>query len=235
MSNETLPPPNPPALPTIEVTGNAVRQQAPKSGVIFAPVEGKALTQEAAWEKFQTLVDALYEAVGTAGTIGNVMPRESSEDVSRVLRSGVEYTVAANIEVEFVPANYAQVLEAFLKCGVKISIPRFTYDELPKVTPELLAEAAAAARDNATGIATGVHGRIGRLVAINIGPPRRKAVFRPARDMDSIFSLNLSPSLSRHTSSFASLVEEKLETYDTEIQVTVEYEIIEDSSHREAA
>jgi uncharacterized protein YggE len=126
--------------------------------------------------------------------------------------------------VEFVPANYGQILEALLKCGLPISTPSFTYDDLPKATPELLAEAAAAAKANALGIAAGVHGKIGRLVSINVGPPRLKLVLRPTRAIESVFN---SASLSSFNST-SQLLDEKLETFDTEVQVTVEYEVIED-------
>lgn len=231
MSFKTLVPSEAKSIPTIEVTGSAIRQQAPKNGVITVPVTGKAPTQEAAWAKFQETHLGLKEAVETAGTIGNVMPRESSEEVSRGLRSGVEFSVTAIIEVEFVPANYGQILEALLKCGLPISTPRFVYDDLPKVTPELLAEAAATAKANAVGIATGVQGKIGRLVSINIGPPRLKPVFRPTHAIESVIY-----SRSMTADHFESrLLEEKLETFDTEIQVTVEYEIIEDSHSSEVA
>lgn len=211
--------------PTIEVTGNAVRQQVPKSGVIFVTLSEKAPTQEGAWSKFQGSHAALIEAIGTAGTLGNVMPTESSQEVSRGLRSGVEFVVTATIEVAFSPSSYAQIIEAFLKCGLPVSLPRFTYDELPKVTPELLGEAAASARANAVGIANGVEGKIGRLVAINIGPPRRKPVFRSTREIDVTWKAML-PMYSQFNTQ---LMEEKLETFDTEIQVTVEFEIIQDA------
>lgn len=227
----TATPPVPNKVPTIEVTGSAVRQQAPKHGVMHVPITGKAPTQEAAWAKFQELHLGLKESIGTAGTIGNVMPRESSEEVSRGLRSGVEYSVTANIEVEFVPANYGHILEALLKCELPISTPRFVYDNLPKATPELLAEAAATAKANAAGIATGVQGKIGRLVSINIGPPRLKPVLRPTHAIDSVVyshALRANPLELR-------LMEEQLETFDTEVQVTVEYEIIEDSQCGEVA
>ena len=220
-------------VPTIRVTGTTVRQQPPKFGVIAVTVSEKGPTQEQAWEKFQRKISELNEALGAFGTVSNVMPRETSEDVSRGLRSGVEYTVSAYIEVEFTPANYGQILEAFVKCGLPISAPRFTYDELAKLTPELLAEAAAAAKANAEGIALGVGGHLGRLASIQIGAPRLLPVYRPISAMDSF----ISASLSLHkTKSYSRLLdEEKLETYDTEVQVTVEYEIIENSTVGEVA
>ena len=220
-------------VPTIRVTGSTVRQQPPKFGVIAVTVSEKGPPQEQAWEKFQRKISELNEALGAFGTVSNVMPRETSEDVSRGLRSGVEYTVSAYIEVEFTPANYGQILEAFVKCGLPISAPRFTYDELAKLTPELLAEAAAAAKANAEGIALGVGGHLGRLASIQIGAPRLLPVYRPISAMDSF----ISASLSLHkTKSYSRLLdEEKLETYDTEVQVTVEYEIIENSTVGEVA
>jgi hypothetical protein len=46
----------------------------------------------------------------------------------------------------------------------------------------------------------------------------------------------ISASLSLHSQSYSRLLdEEKLETYDTEVQVTVEYEIIENSTVGEVA
>jgi uncharacterized protein YggE len=231
MTNKTTAPSEPNSVPTIEVTGSAIRQQAPKNGVILVPMTEKAPLQEAAWAKFQEAHLGLKEAIATAGTIGNVMPRQSSEEVSRGLRSGVEYSVTAIIEVEFIPANYGQILEALLKCGLPISTPRFVYDDLPKATPELLAEAAATARANAAGIAAGVQGKIGRLVSINIGPPRLKPVLRPTHAIESVIYKHATTA--NHFES--RLLEEKLETFDTEIQVTVEYEIIEDSHLGEVA
>ena len=231
MSYKTPAPSEPNSIPTIEVTGSAIRQQTPKNGVILVPLTGKAPTQEAAWAKFQEAHLGLKEAIGTAGTIGNVMPRESSEEVSRGLRSGVEFSVSAIIEVEFAPAHYGQIIEALLKCGLPISTPRFVYDDLPKVTPELLAEAAETAKANAVGIAAGIQGKIGRLVSINIGPPRLKPVLRPTHAIESVFYQNAITA--NHFES--QLLEEKLETFDTEIKVTVEYEIIEDSHLGEVA
>jgi hypothetical protein len=46
----------------------------------------------------------------------------------------------------------------------------------------------------------------------------------------------ISASLSLHSQGYSRLLdEEKLETYDTEVQVTVEYEIIENSTVGEVA
>ena len=218
--------------PTIEVTGTAIRQQAPKAGVIWVPLEVKASTQETAWGKFQDVVNQLRKEVNEFGTVGNSLPTEKSEEVSRGLRSGTEYTVTDNIEVEFIPANYGHILDALVTCGLPISAPQFTYEEQTEVTPELLTQATAAAKVNAEAIAAGVHGRLGRLVAINVGHPSRKRVYRPQHEVEWNFGL-INRSMSLVDS--LTLTEDKLETFNTEIQVTVEFEVIELSSTSEAA
>lgn len=224
-------------VPTIEVSGTAVRQQAPKLGVISVSVSVKAPTQVAVWAKFQDLCNQLREAIGTFGTVGNSMPTESSEEVSRGLRSGVEYTARDTIEVEFSLANYGEILQALVNCGLPISTPRFTYDDLPKVTPDLLAAAAAAAaaaKANAEGVAAGIQGRIGRLVSINVGPPCLKTVYRSSKEIERGFP-NFVSLLSQNMSFSTAILEEKLKTYDTEVQVTVEYEVILNSNLSELA
>lgn len=218
--------------PTIEVTGKAIRQQAPKAGVIQVPIEGKASSQETAWGKFQDCVNRLREEVGEFGTVGNSLPTESSEEVSRGLRSGTEFTVTDNIEVEFIPTHYGRILDALVSCGLPISAPRFTYEEQSEVTPELLAQAAAAAKVNAEAVAAGVQSRLGRLVSINVGDPSRKRVYRPQHEVEWNFG-DVNRSVSLVNSLF--LAEDKLETFNTEIQVTVEFEVIELSSVSEAA
>jgi uncharacterized protein YggE len=218
--------------PTIEVTGTAIRQQAPKAGVITVPIEAKAPSQEAAWGKFQDAINQLRQKVGDFGTVGNSLPTEKSEEVSRGLRSVVEYTVTDSIEVEFILPNYGHILDALLNCGLPISAPRFTYEEQTEVTPELLTQAAAAAKVNAEAIAAGVHSRLGRLVAINVGHPSRKRVYRPQHEVEWNFGL-INRSMSLVDS--LNLTEDKLETFNTEIQITVEFEILELQSDLEAA
>lgn len=163
------------------------------------------------------------------------MPKETSEEVSRGLRSGVEHTVTADIEVEFTLENYGRILEALVKCGLPISTPRFTYDDLPKATPELLAEAAATAKESAAGIAIGVGGKTDRLVSINVGPPRRNPVLRQSTEIDFSLTASLHSSASRDVLDYLRLNDEKLQTYGTEVQVTVKYEIFGDSAIGEVA
>jgi uncharacterized protein YggE len=221
-----------PRTPTIEVSGTAIRQQAPKAGVITVPIEAKAPSQEAAWGKFQDAINQLRQKVGDFGTVGNSLPTEKSEEVSRGLRSGTEYTVTDSVEVEFILPNYGHILDALLSCGLPISAPRFTYEEQTEVTPELLNQATKVAMTNAEAIATGVNRRLGRLVSIEVGHPSRRRVFRPQHELDWGLAL-INRSMSMNTS--LSLTEDKLETFNTEIQITVEFEILELQSDLEAA
>jgi uncharacterized protein YggE len=134
--------------------------------------------------------------------------------------------------VEFILPNYGHILDALLNCGLPISAPRFTYEEQTEVTPELLNQATKVAMTNAEAIATGVNRRLGRLVAINVGHPSRRRVYRPQHELDWGFPL-IHRSMSMNTS--LSLTEDKLETFNTEIQITVEFEILELQSDLEAA
>jgi uncharacterized protein YggE len=218
-------------VPTIEVSGKATRQQPPKAGVVVVPVSAKGPTQEAAWAKFQEVINGLRTEVAEFGTVGNSMPTESSEEVSRGLRSGIEFTVTDRIEIEFIPANYAAIIHALVACGLPVSAPRFTYEEQSEVTPTLLGEAAAVAKANAEGIALGVQSRLGRLVSINVGPPTRRRVYRPLKEID--WGLTLSSRMQTFDS--MSLVEDTLETFNTEVEVTVEYEVVEISTLSEVA
>jgi uncharacterized protein YggE len=113
-----------------------------------------------------------------------------------------------------------------------ISAPRFTYEEQTEVTPELLNQATKVAMTNAEAIATGVNRRLGRLVSIEVGHPSRRRVFRPQHELDWGLAL-INRSMSMNTS--LSLTEDKLETFNTEIQITVEFEILELQSDLEAA
>jgi uncharacterized protein YggE len=218
-------------LPTIQVSGTALRQLPPKYGVIQATIEEKASTQEAAWTNFQATSDRFRDKVGDHGTIKNIMPRESAEEVSRTLRSGMEYTVKAIVEVEFEPSAYGEILKALISSGLAPTTPRFVYDKTPSTSPELYTEATTKAKENARAVALGVDGRLGRLVSINIGPPRIKPVFR--KQSEILFSTAVSMSVAREFN-FAGLDEDKLETFDTEVQITVEFEIIENTQSVEA-
>lgn len=215
-------------VPTIEVSGKALRQQAAKSGVIRVPVSAKNRVQEAAWAEYQALIAQLRDAVGAFGTLGNSMPTERSSEISK-WQSGVEYTVSATIDVEFIPANYGEILQALVECGLPANSPRFTYDDLAKITPELLAKASEDAKANAAGVAAGIHGRLGRLVSIQVGQPARKSVFRPIRQFDWFLNSSLHSKVQALNFSDG-LDEEKIETYDTEVVVTVKYEVIENSN-----
>jgi uncharacterized protein YggE len=219
-----------PQIPTIQVSGIAVSQLPPKSGVIQVHIQEKASSQEAAWSKFQQTTSRFRDNVGDNGSIGNVMPRESSEEVSRALRSGMEFTVKACIDIEFEPAKYGNILKALISSDLSPTIPRFVYDKTPSTSPELYTEATAKAKENARAVALGVDGRLGRLVSINIGPPRIKPVFR--KQSEILFSTAVSMSVAREFN-FAGLDEDKLETFDTEVQITVEFEIIENAKPME--
>jgi uncharacterized protein YggE len=228
MTKQSKQNPSQPKAPTIEVSGKAFRQQVAKSGVMKVPVSANNRVQEAAWAEFQVLIAQLRDAVGTYGTLGNSMPTERSSEISK-WQSGVEYTVSTIIEVEFIPANYGEILQALVKCGLPAHSPRFTYDDLAKITPELLAKASEDAKDNAAGVAAGIQGRLGRLVSIQVGQPARKSVFRPFREFDWGLSYSLHSKVQALNFSDG-LDEEKIETYDTEVVVTVKYEVIENSN-----
>ena len=214
-----------PSIPTIETTGTAVRQQLPSTGTMTVTVTGKAPTREGAWTKFQENLAGLTTAVGEHGEVGNAVPRESEEEISKVMRSSIEFVVTAEVDVTFEPNKYGHIVEAILACNLPLSAPEFTYDKVAKVTPELLTAAAADARINAIAVTAGVGARIGRLVAINVGPPQMKRVYRPADVvLESFQSVNIGTPFLRAAMAFDV---DKLETYDTEVQVTVEYEVIE--------
>lgn len=228
MKNQSTKNSSHPKVPTIEVSGKALRQQAAKSGILRVPVSAKDRGQEAAWAKYQTLFAQLRDAVGAFGTLSNSMPTETSSEISK-WQSGVEYTVSATIDVEFIPANYGEILQALVECGLPANSPRFTYDDLAKITPELLAKASEDARANAKGVADGINGRLGRLVSIHVGQPGRNRVDRPLRHFDWGLSYSLHSKVSALNFSDG-LDEEKIETYDTEVVVTVKYEVIENSN-----
>ena len=215
-----------PQIPTIQVSGTAVSQLPPKSGVMQVIIEEKASTQEAAWVKFQATADRFRNNVGSHGKIKNIMPRESSEEVSRTLRSAMEYTVKAVVDIEFDPSAYGDILKALISSELAPTTPRFVYDKTPAVTPDLYTQATIAAKTNAAAIAIGAGGRLGRLVSINVGPPRLKSIFRTHSDflITNTFSRNLAANFN-----FVDLDEDELETFDSEVQVTVEYEIIENT------
>jgi hypothetical protein len=199
-----------------------------------------AFSRDEAWAKFNEARARMCVALGDKAEVDNSLPKESSEEVTKMLRSEIEYTVSDDIEVTFEPARIGEVLLALLECELHFITPTFVFDKLPKVTPELLAEAAATAKLNAAGVVAGVGARIGRLVSINVGPPQLKTVYRPWTTVEPTFNTSLFSALSvvnAKASPFESweFDEEKLATYDTEVQVTVEYEVIEDEIHTEVA
>lgn len=223
--------PNTPKIPTIQVSGTAVSQLPPKSGVMQVTIEVKASTQEAAWTKFQETTDQFRDQVGEHGTIKNILPRESAEEVSRALRTGTGYSVKAFVEIEFDFCEYGEILKALISSGIAPTTPRFIYDKSLAVSPELYTEATKNAKINAMAIALGVEGQLGRLVSINVGLPRLNTVFRRQPDFFPIW--NYSTAM-RSEFNFEGLDEEQLETFDTEVQVTVEFEIIENTQSMEA-
>lgn len=215
-------------VPTIEVTGKATREQLPTSGRMGATITGTSQVREEAWENFQQRLAALRDALGDNAELGNAVPDESQEEATKMFRPVTEYTVSAVVEVTFAPTKFGAVIAALVECDLPYSMPDFTFDKLPAVTPELLTAAAAEAKINAEAIAAGVGAVIGRLVAINVGAPKYKPTKRGLR-----WFFNDSPTFN-FTSHFASrplvnwdIDEEKFETHDTEVLVTVEYEVIE--------
>lgn len=216
---------DPPAGPTIEISGRATRKQPPKSGSMWVTITGKGASREAAWAEFQTSLAALRDTLGAHAEMGNALPTESEEEVTRKLRTGIDHTVTSVIEITFTPNHFAEVIEALIRCGLPVTSPNFTYGEVVEVTPEMLTAASADARANAVAVLAGVGARIGKLVSIRIGAPQRRAVWGDIKDLlPSFNSVHYSRMMS---DSSLSLDEEKLETYDTEVEVTVEYEVIE--------
>ena len=229
-----------PVLPTIQTSGIAVRQQPPVSGRTTVTISATAPNREAAWSLFQQTRSTLCAALGANAKVGNSLPRESSEEITKMLRTETEHTVCDDIEVTFEPTRIGDVIAALLACDLKFATPTFVFDKLPKVTPELLGSAAAVAKTNAAGVAAGVGARLGRLVSINVGPPQLKTVYRPLRSIEPTFDRTFFLSMARSSNSASFLDswdfdEEQLATYDTEVQVTVEYEVIEDASIGAAA
>ena len=229
-----------PAVPTIQTSGIAVRQQPPVSGRTAVTISVTAPNRESAWALFQETRSKLCTALGANAKVGNSLPRESSEEITKMLRTETEFTVSDNIEITFEPARIGDVIAAMLNLDLKFTTPTFVFDKLPKVTPELLGAAAALAKTNAAGVAAGVGAHLGRLVSINVGPPQLKTVYRPLTSVEPSFNKNWLASMV-HTSRSMSVLdswdfdEEQLATYDTEVQVSVEYEVIEDTVLGEVA
>lgn len=228
--------PQTPRMPTIQVSGTAVRQQPPTSGRTTVKITQKAPSRDEAWIKFNEALSQLIAAIGGNGKVGNSLPRESTEETTKMLRTETEYTVADDVEITFEPALIGEVIAVLLSFDLEFSTPTFVFEKLPKMTPELLGEAAGVAKRNAAGLVAGIGAHLGRLVSINYGPPQLKTVYRPITEIEPNFGARLNSILVNKSASMSSFLdswnydEEQLATYDTEVQVTVEYEVIEDET-----
>lgn len=210
-------------LPRIEVTGKATLQQTPTIGQTQAQIEGWGQTREDAWEEFQRNLNALRELLGSSGVVGNAVPTETPVEVNKGPRAVTEFSVHDTVIITFEPDAFGEVVAALVKCDVAFSTPQFKFESQPEVTPALLTAAADQARINASAIAAGVGATLGRLVAINVGSPRMRSMWKP------YYSYNKSLHMPSNALEIRSLEinQEQLETYDTVAEVTVTYEIIE--------
>lgn len=218
--------PERPAVPTITASGRAVRKLRPTSGALIVNVVGRGETREEAWTRFQERLTALRDALGGDAVVGNAIPDEDQEETSRKLRTVLEHVVSSAVEVTFSPSRFAEVIDALIRCGLPVPVPRFSYGDLAEITPDLLTEASADARRNAIAVVSGVDARVGRLVSITIGAPVRRSVRISAQTlMEELTSVNYMRTVSPDTFSFD---EEKLETFNSEVHVTVEYEVVDE-------
>lgn len=226
-----------PTRPTIQTTGVAVRQLPPKSGRTSATITTKAPTRDEAWLEFQKTLTSLRAALAGLAEVGNSLPRESTEEVTKLLRTETEYILTDEIEITFEPGKIGELIKALVDNNVRFTTPTFMYDKLPKTSPELLGEAARVAKQNAVGLVAGIDARLGRLVAINVGPPQLKKIERNWSSFEPVWdSLNLSMT-ALHSATIDSwdFDLDQVTTYDTEVLVTVEFEVIEDNHIAEVA
>lgn len=213
-------------VPTIMVEGKASYPHPPTKGKFNVHITVTDKDREMTWARFQEAVSNLRDGLGSQAEIGNVVPVENAEEVNRAFRQSMEFTVSAGVEISFSPASFGVVVQALIECNIPYSSPSFAFDKTPVVTPELLKAAAADARINASAIAEGVGGHLGRLVSVHIGSPTTR--------MSSRRLLSFLDERKWLTTTAHSVVandwgfdELKLDTYDTHAIVTVEYEIVE--------
>ena len=212
--------------PTIQVTGSHKMEQRPNSGRITVMVQGAGSDRESAWVEFRDRLNVLKEQLGKFASVGNAVPSETQREITKTLRTMNEFVVTADIEVNFPPGDFGNLVAALVANDLEYSTPTFEFDSNFSITAEMLAAAAADATEHAAAIAQGVGASIGRLVSINIGQPRRKSEFRTWP------SSTLAHHMMLPSYSFGSLDldEEKFETFDLIATVTAEYEVIESVS-----
>jgi len=215
-------------VPTIMVAGKASHPHAPTKGQFNVNVVASDKDRETAWSKFQAAVKNLRDGLGSQAEIGNVVPVENAEEVTKAFRQSMEFTVSAEVEISFQPASFGVVVQALIECNIPYSSPSFTFDKTPVVTPELLKAAAEQGRINASAIAEGVGGRLGRLVSVHTGSPTTTSGSRRLRSfLDEPKWLMTMTTVNRALVADWGFDELKLDTYDTHAVITVEYEIIE--------
>lgn len=220
-----------PRIPTVKATGKAIHQHAPTSVRTSVTIAATATSREQAWEKFHALLGSLRDQVGVHGELGNSVPTQTEEEVNKPPRTLYVYTVTDSVEVTFSPSNFGQVIRSLVSCDLQFTSPTFVFDKSPDVAPDLLTRASAAARLNAKALAEGIGHQLGRLVAI--------ATHSPVVNSRIGFPHFLNQVANRSSMSGADdfdswqIDDEKIETYDTEVYVTVEFEVIPETSDQE--
>ena len=171
--------------PTIEVAGRASYAETPQIGSTTVTLSGSGTTPQEAWAAFHDQYGALRTALDGIGNIGATTPTETSEEISKALRTITETTVSAEVSLKFDPAKFGDVLKALVTGRIKFTSPEFEFAKQPTVTHELLEEASRDAKQSATSIAAGVGARVGRLIKIHIGEPVRYSDWTRLADLNT--------------------------------------------------
>lgn len=179
------PEPSAPSRPTIEVTGHASSQEAPQKGSLIVTITSTASTPHDAWSRFQDRLGVLRDGLKDVASIGNVIPSESTAEVTKTLRTVTEISVSAEVKVTFEPDRYSDLLKTLVENRFKFATPKFEFTTQPSVSHDLLNEASKDARLAAQAIATGIGATVGRLTKIHIGEPTRVAEALRPHEVDS--------------------------------------------------
>lgn len=175
--------------PVITVTGKSVLRRGPDRASITVTIEEAASDRNVAWEALRVKIDGLRSAVGEHCDISGLVPVETKRDVTRHFRQGEETVVTVNAKVEFPVALFGEVITAVVNGNLSFTGPEYINESDNEVTAEQLVAATEDARAKAAAIVEAAGGRLGELVAVEVGSPGARSANVLLRDWLPNFAL----------------------------------------------
>lgn len=157
------------SVSTFAATGTAVLTTDPTGLRLSITIRGKGPDRTRAYDGFQKQLKELTDAIDGLGSYRTSSPCEIEDEDPKGKAKDDRFKVEATVWVTLDMASFGDLLKIVVDQNLPFDTPTFTFPSVESVPAELFGEAAKAAFEKATAVATNGGFRVGAVVAVDCG------------------------------------------------------------------